>query len=577
MTVTVSRSGPSLLEVGSTFAGYRIEEVLDGRPSAGAVYLATGLDSGRPQARAPWLPVALKVFDVDPDVPPWSLGVGDMARLQATLHHPSVVPIYEVGSSPAPFMSMGLVRGPSLADWLALRQLDDAAVLEIGRRVASALDAAREHGLAYRDLRPGRVLLAGGHPNQATLGDFGAGRPEDVRADVASNVADLASVLFQGLTVEAPEHDARPLRELRGDLPAELEDVLARALGDDPAQRPGSAGELMRAVAAAYPDPGGTAARAKASREGGRRAAPRPSPRALAIGAVLCSAAVVGAIVGSSGAPDPAGRADRAQTLDTGSLSVRYPAGWERAETVPAIPGLELRDGVALTPASVQPTAPAGRAVVLGSIGPWDPESLSRRPASSRRELVDLGAFQGYRYSGVTPAGSARAGAVYVLRTSAGAVAVGCIAPPGADAFIADCERVASTVGVKGASPVPVAPSASYRQALERTISALAAARVPNRQRLQAAGSGVGQAAAAQRISRAYRAARRSAAGLALPAAPRLHSAIVAALGSAADGYGQLAAAARRADQPGWDSGRALVLSSERELEQRLAELRRLY
>jgi hypothetical protein len=578
VTTTLSRDGRTSLEVGATFAGYRIEEVLGGRRSAGAVYVATCLDSGRPLAPAPWLPVALKVFQVDPDRPPWAPRVLDMARLQATLHHPNVVPIHEVDTSPAPFLSMALVRGPTLAELLESRGLDDPAALEIARRVASALEAGREHGLVYRDLRPSRVLLPGDDPRRACLGDFGAGRPEDVEADVASNVRSLASMLFQCLTFASPEHGARRLRELRADLPAELEDVLATALDDDPARRQASAGELMHAVGVAYPDPSRRRRRARAPRAGAPRASRLASPRVLVVALVMTCAAVAGAIIGASTAPEQANRAVRTDVLDTNSLTVRYPADWVRAGRVPDIPGLELREAVALTPPRGRPTAEGGRAVVVGSIGSWNPEMLtrvlSRLPGSPLRERVQLGALQGYRYSGVRQAGSGREVKVYVLATSANAIVVGCLAPPGSGAFMADCEGIASTLRPRHARPVALGVSPTYTRALRRILSELATARVTNRQRLQAAHRADRQAAAATRLSLAYREARRSAAGLDLPVAPELHSGIVTALDSAAAGYAEMASAARQSDQPSWDSGRRLVLSSERELQRRLRELR---
>jgi hypothetical protein len=567
-----------MLEVGSTFAGYRIEEVLDGRESAGAVYVATYVDFGRPLALAPWLPVALKVFEVEPDRPPWSPGVLELADLQTKLRHPNVVPIYEIGTAPAPFMSMSLVRGPSLAELLASRELDDLAALDICRAVAAALDAGRQDGLVYRDLRPDRVLVPDRDPSRACLGDFGAGRPEDVEADVASNVRGLASILFECLTFESPWRAARPLRELRDDLPAELEDVLAAALDEDPARRQASAGELMRGVDGAYPDPLRPARPRAAPSGGGPRVWRRASVRAVAAAAVVTCAVIVGALVAARTAPDRGDRDGQAQVLDTRDLTLRYPADWVRAARIPDVPGLALREAVALAPPGVRPAGEGGRAVVVGSIGPWNPglhtRALSQRQsAESRRELVQLGALQGYRHRGVRLAGSGRAADVYLLRTSDDAIAVACIAPPGSAAFIAACERVASTVRLKGARPVALGPSPRYTRALRRIVSDLEAVRVPKRRQLSAARSAEGEATAATRISLAYREARRSAARLMLPVAPELHAATVEALGSAADGYARMAAAASRSDQASWDSGRALVLSSERELERTFRDL----
>jgi hypothetical protein len=141
---------------------------------------------------------------------------------------------------------------------------------------------------------------------------------------------------------------------------------------------------------------------------------------------------------------------------------------------------------------------------------------------------------------------------------------------------MADCERVASTLRLSGASPVALATSPAYMRALRGVVSRLETSRRAERRRLRAARTPARQAASADRLSRAYRSAQRSVEGLVLPGAPELHTAIVGALGSAGESYARMATAARDGGRAAWTSARARARSSERELQRRLRELRTL-
>lgn len=110
--------------------------------------------------------------------------------------------------------------------------------LRIATQVASALDAAHEHDLVHRDVKPGNVLVAKGtdsdHPEHVYLTDFGltkkslsltgfttvgefvgtldyvapeqiSGRPVDGRCDQYS----LACVVYESLTGACPSSARR--------------------------------------------------------------------------------------------------------------------------------------------------------------------------------------------------------------------------------------------------------------------------------------------------------------------------------------------------------------------------------
>ncbi|MEU6199721.1 serine/threonine-protein kinase [Streptomyces sp. NPDC047061] len=224
------------------------------------------------------------------------------SRVAAAIDHPHIVPIFEAGETDGVlYIAMRYVSGPDLRALLDKEGvLPVDAALRIAGQVASALDAAHEHDLVHRDVKPGNVLVAQGtdsdHPEHVYLTDFGltkkslsltgfttvgefvgtldyvapeqiSGRPVDGRCDLYS----LACVVFEMLAGGPPfvrdediallwahQYDAPPaLSEVRAGLPPALDDVFARALAKVPEDRYGSClefvGELRLAAYGAGP------------------------------------------------------------------------------------------------------------------------------------------------------------------------------------------------------------------------------------------------------------------------------------------------------------------------------------
>ncbi|MCM2371893.1 protein kinase domain-containing protein [Aporhodopirellula aestuarii] len=79
----------------------------------------------------------------------------------ANLHHPGVVPIYEIGEHDGQhFFSMAFVDGPSLAQVLAAEPLPSRESAQLVQHVAQAIAYAHSHGVIHRDLKSANILLA---------------------------------------------------------------------------------------------------------------------------------------------------------------------------------------------------------------------------------------------------------------------------------------------------------------------------------------------------------------------------------------------------------------------------------
>lgn len=152
----------------------------------GVVYLARDLRIGRRVALK-----TLRRVDGIPDAGD-SLATESVTRFKreaqvcASLLHPNIVTLYEIGSQADRFvwMAMEFVDGESLAAVLERRgrvPLDTA--VRIAHGVLSGLALAHERGVVHRDIKPANVLIAAnGAPK---IADFGIARATD------ANLTDL--------------------------------------------------------------------------------------------------------------------------------------------------------------------------------------------------------------------------------------------------------------------------------------------------------------------------------------------------------------------------------------------------
>lgn len=196
--------------------------------------------------------------------------------------HPGIVQVFDVAEDgPWGFVVMEYVAGPDLAVRIRDRgPLDVESVALLGREVADALAVAHRHGILHRDVKPQNILLA--PDGRARLTDFGSARlagqatltqtgglvgtidyaaPEvlaGARADARSEVFSLGVTLFYALTGALPPRagrgaartpdDGHHPQSRRADVPAWLDQAVARATAADPAERFPSAGLFAAAL-----------------------------------------------------------------------------------------------------------------------------------------------------------------------------------------------------------------------------------------------------------------------------------------------------------------------------------------
>jgi len=274
-TRTILRPLEELLP-GTTLAGkYNIVEVL-GRGGMGIVYKAE--DSKLKRS------VALKFL------PPELIQDEEVrerfvleAQTAAALSHPNICTIHEIDEEDGKsFIAMEYVEGQSLKEKIEKGPLEIDEALNISMQVAEGLEEAHKKGIIHRDIKSANIMVTDN--GQAKVMDFGLAKvkgatlltregttlgtvaymsPEQAKGKEIDNRSDIWSlgvVMYEMLSRELPfkgereasilysvvHEEPKPLKEIKRDLPLELQQIINRALKKKPESRYSSVAEMIK-------------------------------------------------------------------------------------------------------------------------------------------------------------------------------------------------------------------------------------------------------------------------------------------------------------------------------------------
>jgi serine/threonine protein kinase len=267
--------------VGTRFGPYELDSLI-GVGGMGEVYRAHDTVKGRT--------VAVKVLRAEMAADPgYQERFRRESRMAARLQETHVIPVHDFGDIDGVlYIDMRLVEGGSLKDeLLANGPLSPTRAASIIAQVAAALDAAHADGLVHRDIKPENVLLTpdgfaylvdfgiangGGDPSVTTTGlvigscaYMPAERISGGQVGPQADVYSLTCLLYECLTGRPPFESAdlnqlmfahvfspppRPSIMRRG-ISRAFDDVIARGMAKQPADRFTSAGEMAKAAMAA--------------------------------------------------------------------------------------------------------------------------------------------------------------------------------------------------------------------------------------------------------------------------------------------------------------------------------------
>ncbi|MFL6553956.1 MAG: protein kinase domain-containing protein, partial [Chthoniobacterales bacterium] len=275
--------------VGRTIGHYKISESI-GIGGMGEVYLATDITAGR-KAALKLLPLRF---------------TGDAERLKrfqqeahavVGLNHPNILTVYEIGEDHSiHYIASELIEGETLRQHLTRGRMELIEAVDVAIQMASALAAAHNAGIVHRDIKPENIMLrpdgyvkvldfgiaklaesafaeaTADGPEPMTLAETNLGSilgtvrymsPEQAsggHVDKSTDIWSLGVVLYEMLTGHAPftgdtpkevmsailEKEPAPLTHYVAHLPAELQQIVSKALCKDRTERYQSAGEVLQ-------------------------------------------------------------------------------------------------------------------------------------------------------------------------------------------------------------------------------------------------------------------------------------------------------------------------------------------
>ncbi|QDS97026.1 serine/threonine-protein kinase [Adhaeretor mobilis] len=205
------------------------------------------------------------------------------ARAAAQLHHPNIVPVYEIGrENEVVFIVSEFIRGITVASWSTTPPQPARDIAELGAQIADGLEHAHSHGVIHRDLKPSNVMVD--EQGEPRLMDFGLAKrqtgevtmtvdgqilgtaaymsPEQAGGkshwtDCRTDIYALGVMLFQLATGELPyrgdyqwqlfrkqTEDVPELRKFNRHIPKDFSTICLKCLERDPNRRYSTAKEV---------------------------------------------------------------------------------------------------------------------------------------------------------------------------------------------------------------------------------------------------------------------------------------------------------------------------------------------
>lgn len=196
------------------------------------------------------------------------------ARSAASLNHPNVVSVYDVGTDgDREYFVMEYIEGITLKELIDTKQLNWKTACSYGIQIAGAIDHAHKKSIVHRDIKPHNIMIT--KDNVVKVTDFGIARavtsstivragnvigsvhyfsPEQAcggAVDFKSDIYSMGVVLYEMITGKVPfdaenpvaiakmhvDNEAQPPIEINAEIPETLSDIVLKAMAKQPMKR----------------------------------------------------------------------------------------------------------------------------------------------------------------------------------------------------------------------------------------------------------------------------------------------------------------------------------------------------